>query len=221
MSEVLPVDDPTARERAVAVLRSGGLVVAPTDTVYGVLVDAFARDATQRLLIAREGGRDSPLTVLIRNPRQIIGLTDQTNEAGDRLMAAFWPGPLTLIFQAGAALGWDLGNTRGTVAIRMPTEEHLHDLIADVGPLACTSANLAGGEVPTTVEEAQAQLGPKVDLYLDGGERHGLRSTIVDVSRGGAEIRRPGAVSADEIVQVATGTVDWGRPTGQEPDAAG
>lgn len=217
MSEVLAVDDPTARDRAVAVLRSGGLVVAPTDTVYGVLVDAFARDATQRLLIARESGRDSPLTVLIRSPRQIIGLTDQTNEAGDRLMAAFWPGPLTLVFQAGAALGWDLGNTRGTVAIRMPADETLHDLIADVGPLACSSANLAGGDLPTTVEEAQAQLGAKVDLYLDGGVRDGLRSTVVDVSRGGAEIRRPGAISADDIVEVATGAVGWGRPTGEQP----
>lgn len=215
MSEVISTDDATARERAATALRDHGLVVAPTDTVYGVLADAFAQDATQRLLIAREGGRAAPLTVLIRSPRQIVGLTDDANEAADRLMAAFWPGPLTLVFTAGEALGWDLGDTRGTVALRMPADDLLHELIADIGPLACSGANRAGDPPPTTVEQAREALGDAVAVYLDAGTRDETPSTVVDVSRGGAEILRLGAISADEVVRVATGAVDWGAPVGE------
>jgi L-threonylcarbamoyladenylate synthase len=214
VSIVLPVDAPEVREEALAVLRAGGLVVAPTDTVYGVLADAFAPDATQRALLARGGDRSAPLTVLIRNPRQIIGLTeDRTSEAAERLIAAFWPGPLTLVFRAGEALGWDLGDTHGTVALRMPADELLHELIAEIGPLACTGANRRGEPAATTVAAARQALGDAVGLYLDGGVREGQRSTVVDVSRGGAEVLRIGAVSADEVVAVATGAVGWGNPT--------
>jgi tRNA threonylcarbamoyl adenosine modification protein (Sua5/YciO/YrdC/YwlC family) len=216
--DVLAIDDRhAALERAIAVLRAGALVVAPTDTVYGVLADAFAPDATQRLLIARGAPRSAALPVLIRNPRQIIGLTDEGNESADRLMAAFWPGPLTLVFTAGEALGWDLGDTGGTVAIRMPADDLLHDLIAEIGPLACTGATIAGGAPSTTVAQAQAQLGGRVGLYLDGGVRDGRASTVVDVSRGGAEVRRVGAISAEGVVRVATGAVAWGAPTGERP----
>jgi tRNA threonylcarbamoyl adenosine modification protein (Sua5/YciO/YrdC/YwlC family) len=217
MTDVLTLDDPqAARDRALPVLRSGGLVVAPTDTVYGVLADAFAPDATQRVFQARGGGRETPLTVLIRNPRQIVGLTaDETSEATERLVAAFWPGPLTLVFRAGEALGWDLGDAHGTVAIRMPADELLHELIADIGPLASTGANRAGEPPSTTTEAARRALGERVGLYLDGGPRDGEASTVVDVSRGGAEILRIGAVPADEVVQVASGAVGWGRPTGE------
>lgn len=220
MTDVLPIDDlETARDRALPVLRAGALVVAPTDTVYAVLADAFAPDATQRVFLARGGGRETPLTVLIRNPRQIIGLTeDVTSEAAERLIAAFWPGPLTLVFRAGEALGWDLGDTRGTVAIRMPADALLHELITEIGPLASTGAWLAGEPPATTVEEARAALGDRVGLYLDGGPCAGPSSTVVDVSRGGAEVRRIGAISADQVVQVATGAIGWGRPGGGAAD---
>jgi L-threonylcarbamoyladenylate synthase len=215
MSEVLSVDADAAaaRARALEVLRAGDLVVAPTDTSYGLLADAFATDATQRLMLARGAERSRPLTVLIRSPRQIIGLTDEGNEASERLIAAFWPGPLTLVFRAGEALGWDLGDTRGTAAIRMPADELLHELIADIGPIACTGASLAGQPPATTVGQARADLGERIPLYLDGGVRDGAPSTVVDVSRGGAEVLRIGAISADEVAAVATGAVGWGNPT--------
>jgi L-threonylcarbamoyladenylate synthase len=214
VSDLLPIDDPDALERATTVLRAGALLVAPTDTVYGLLADAFAPDATQRLLIAR-GGERRPLPVIIRNPRQIVGLTDGGSEAADRLIAAFWPGPLTLVFRAGEALGWDLGDDRGTVALRMPADERLHDLIATIGPLACTGASLAGTPAATTAEGARDALGQRVGLYLDGGVRDGGTSTVVDVSRGGAEILRIGAIPADDVVAAATGAVGWGNPTGE------
>jgi L-threonylcarbamoyladenylate synthase len=215
VAEVLSLDEmPAARDRAAQVLRAGELVVAPTDTVYGVLADAFAPDATQRLFAARRGARSSPLTVLIRNPRQVVGLTDGLGEQAERLMASFWPGPLTLVCTAARSLGWDLGDTRGTVALRMPAEELLHELIAEVGPLASSGACRAGQPPATTVDGAVAALGDTVSLFLDGGPRPGGTSTVVDVSRGGAEVLRVGAISANAVVDAATGAVGWGGPTG-------
>jgi L-threonylcarbamoyladenylate synthase len=202
-----------ARPRAAEVLRVGELVVAPTDTVYAVLADAFAPDATQRLFAARRADRGSPLTVLIRSPRQVVGLTDRMSEGAERLMAAFWPGPLTLVCAAARSLGWDLGDTKGTVALRMPADELIHELITEVGPLASSGACRAGMPPATTVDGAVAALADDVALYLDGGSRPGGTSTVVDVSRGGAEVLRVGAISANAVVEAATGAVGWGGPS--------
>lgn len=214
MAEVLPVADPASIESCTALLRDGGAVVVPTDTVYGIVVDAFATEATQGLFALRGASRENPLTVAIRNPRQLMGLTSGPGEQAERLVAAFWPGPLTLVFPAGEALTWDLGETDGTVAIRLPDDAFLHEVIAEVGPLALTSANTVGTLPPSTVREARALLGDRVAGYVDGGTRRNRPSTIVDVSRGGAEVLRRGAISADEIFDVATGVVDWGAPSG-------
>jgi L-threonylcarbamoyladenylate synthase len=214
--DVLALDEQReqACERAATLLRAGALVVAPTDTVYGVLADAFAPDATQRLFAARGADRSHPLTVLIRNPRQVVGLTEGLSEAAERLMASFWPGPLTLVCTAARSLGWDLGDAGGTVAIRMPADELLHELITEVGPLASSGACRAGRPPAATVEDAVAELGDAIALYLDDGARSGGASTVVDVSRGGAEVRRVGTISANAVVEAATGAVGWGRPTG-------
>lgn len=216
MTEVIGADDrAAARQRGAEALRSGGLVVAPSDTVYAVLADAFVMEATERLFQARGADRSAPLPVLVRSPRQLAGLVSEVGEPAERLMAAFWPGPLTLVFAAGAGLAWDLGETRGTVAVRMPAEELLHELVAEIGPLACTAASRVGEPPARTIAEARAALGDEVVLYIDGGQRAGVVSTIVDVSRGGAEVLRAGALSADDVFAAVTGTVGWGRPTGR------
>ena len=214
-AEILPVDDPATVETCAELLRSGQPVVVPTDTVYAVVVDAFSKEATQSLFDLRNAKREHPLTVAIRNPRQLMGLTSGPSESAERLVAAFWPGPLTVVFEAGDALTWDLGDTRGSVAIRLPDDAFLHALISDVGPLAFTSANTAGALPPSTAADAKALLSDRVAAYVDGGRRKGRPSTIVDCSRGGAEVLRRGAISADEIFDVATGVVDWGNPTSQ------
>lgn len=224
MTEVLATDDlDVARQRGAGVLREGLLAVAPTDTVYGLFADAFSMEATQRLMQARGTGRDRPPPVFVRSPRQLSGLVRYTSEQAERLIAAFWPGPLTIVFEANEGLAWDLGDSLGTVAVRMPAEELVYELVAEVGPLACTAACPAGGTPPRTVSEARDQLGDAAELYLDGGGRPGGASTVVDCSRGGAEVLRAGAVSADDVFKVATGAVDWGRPTGasEEPVEGG
>lgn len=218
MPEILDAGDrDAARQRGAGVLRDGLLVVAPTDTVYGVFADAFALEATQRLMKARGSGRDRPLPVFVRSPRQLTGLVSEPTEQAERLMAAFWPGPLTIVFRANRGLAWDLGDTRDTVAVRMPAEELVFDLVTEVGPVACTAAAPVGGVAPRTAAEAAELLGDEVALYLDGGERGGGLSTVVDCSRGGAEVLRAGAVSADDVFRAATGQVEWGAPADGEP----
>lgn len=217
MSEILLADDlATARQRGAEVLREGLLLVAPTDTVYGLYADAFSMQATALLLETRNVARDHPPVVFVRSPRQLAGLVSHTSEQAERLMAAFWPGPLTIIFRANEGLAWDLGDTLGTVAVRMPAEELVYELVAEVGPLACTAACVSGGQLPCTASEAHEQLEGHVPLYLDGGPRPGGVSTVVDCSRGGAEVLRVGLVSADDVFKVATGAVTWGRPD-EEP----
>lgn len=220
VAEIVRLDDfEQARDRAVAALREGRIVVLPTDTVYGVVADAFNRLGTQRLFGAKRRDRQVPIGVVIRSPRQVNGLVSEVPDAAERLMASYWPGPLTLVFAQSEGLSWDLGESRGTVALRLPTDELLLAVCAEIGPLACTAARTIDGAVPHTVEEAQRQLGELVALYVDGGLRDQQPSTIVDVSRGNAEILRSGAIPARHIRQVALGEVGWGqRPADDEPD---
>jgi L-threonylcarbamoyladenylate synthase len=220
VSTVLRLDDvelQTARQRAAAVLNDGGLVVVPTDTVYGVLANPFHPEGANRVFAARQAARTVPLPVVIHNPRQLPALARDVSETAERLMASYWPGPLTLLLRAGETMAWDLGDDVSAVAFRMPAEPVVLQILASTGPLACTAASIAGDPPPTTVEEAQAALGEAVDLYIDGGQRAGRASTVVDVSRGGAEVRRVGAVSADDVWAVSSGTVEPGRRPGEEP----
>ena len=215
MSEVITLDEVEAvRDRVVGVLREGKLAVVPTDTVYGVVADAFDGVATQRVFGAKRQGREVPLGVVIRSPRQVNGLVSEVPECAERLMASYWPGPLTLVFLESEGLRWDLGENRGAIGIRLPSDELLIAVAGEVGPLACTTARARGGPAPETVEAARDQLGDHVALYVDGGSRAGATSTIVDVTRGRAEVLRVGAIPARHIELVATGHFGWGhRPT--------
>ncbi len=219
MTEVIAVEDEAARGRAIDALRGGRLVVLPTDSVYALAADAFSKVATQRLFGAKRRGRATPLTVIVRSPRQTTGLVEAINESAERLMAAYWPGPLTLVFRSVEGLNWDIGESKGTVSLRMPSDDLLLDLVADVGPLAVTSANRRGEPVPANAADARKQLGLSAALYLDGGERTGPSSTVVDVTGEGADVLREGAIPADAIAKVAAGETGWGaRP---DPDAVG
>lgn len=216
MSGIISLDeDPEeARNRAAAALKDGLVVVLPTDSVYALVADAFSRTATQQLFGAKGRGRSVPLSVLIRSPRQTTGLVQDISEAAERLMASYWPGPLTLVFRATEGLTWDIGITRGTVGLRIPTDDFLLGLIAEVGPLAATSANKRGHPVPETATEARRQLGLSAPLYIEAGPRFGPRSTIVDVTREGAEVLSVGAIPAEHITAVAGGEIGWGaRPS--------
>ena len=148
---------------------SGELVVIPTDTVYGVAADAFDPTAVQRLLAAQGRERTSPPPVLIPGVPTLDALASEVPDAVRKLVAAFWPGGLTVILRAQPSLQWDLGETRGTVALRMPANRLALELLSETGPLAVSSANLSGRPSATTAQEAADMLGDAVAVYLDGG----------------------------------------------------
>lgn len=217
MSEFLSTSDEGHAERAVETLRRGELVVVPTDTVYALIGDAFSTEATQRMLGAKRRGREFPLSLMIRNPRQVIGLAGDIPEAAERLMASYWPGPVALVLAEQPEMPWDLGASRGTVTLRMPADDLVLAIAAEVGPLACTAANRRGELVPTTVEEADLQMGEAVSLYIDGGPCAPALTTIVDCTRSEIHVLREGMVSTGDVLRVASGDVGWGQQPGARP----
>lgn len=193
----------------ISTLRAAELVVVPTDTVYGVIADAFDPAATAALRTAKQLAPTAPLTVLLRNPRQVVGVASEIPEAADRLMASYWPGPLTIVLPATDGLTWDIG-TPSVVALRMPTDDLLLEVIADIGPLVCSAAVRPVDPLPDDVADARASLGDAVALYVDGGPRAAPVSTIVDLTGRHADVLREGAIPAGDVELVAAGRVGWG-----------
>jgi len=205
-----PVIDCTTEEglaegvaAAAEAVRGGEVVVLPTDTVYGVGVDAFAADAVTAVLTAKGRGREMPLPVLVPNSQTVDGLAAEVPDYARDLIKAFWPGPLTLVLRAQSSLMWDLGDTNGTVALRMPKNDAALRLLTDVGPMAVTSANVSGQPPATTILEAASQLGSAVSVYLEAGpSAGGLASTILDCTSASPVILRAGAVTAGQLQEV-------------------
>ena len=224
MTDLVVVDDAQLSAlvaRATAVLRADGLVVAPAGGMYGLYASVTSADASDKVFAARQAPRTAPLPVVIHNPRQLLNLVDGLPDAAERLAAAYWPGPLTLVFRRHPRLDWHLGESAGYVALRMPAEPIALMLVSKAGPLVCAAATRAGAPPPGSAADARDTLGDAVDLYLDDGSRDGEVSTIVDVSRGGAEVLREGAVAAHHVAQVAAGDVPPGqRPVDAPPDGA-
>jgi tRNA threonylcarbamoyl adenosine modification protein (Sua5/YciO/YrdC/YwlC family) len=188
---------------AVSAVRRGELVVLPTDTVYGVGADAFTPAAVQALLDAKGRGRDVPPPVLVGSVRAATALVEDLGTYGQDLIDEFWPGALTLVFRANQNLMWDLGDTKGTVAVRMPMHELAVEVLKETGPLAVSSANLSGEPAARTAEEAEKMLGASVQVYLDGGRSgHADPSTIVDLTGAVPRLLRAGAIPEDKIRSV-------------------
>jgi L-threonylcarbamoyladenylate synthase len=195
-----PVDRVAGLELAAQAAGRAELVVLPTDTVYGVGCDAFSPTAVSDLLRAKGRGRYMPVPVLVGSPRTVAGLTEALPEAATALIEAFWPGPLTIVVRHAPSLAWDLGDSGGTVAIRMPLHPVAIELLGRVGPMAVSSANRSGEAAPTTVAEAQAQLGESVSVYLDGGPcAASVPSTILDLTAATPRVLRAGVLSLDEL----------------------
>jgi len=181
--------------------------VLPTDTVYGVGCDAFQPEAVARVLAAKGRDRQMPPPVLIPSLRTVDGLARDVPESARALMEAFWPGPLTVIVAAQPSLDWDLGETQGTVALRVPDHAAALALLARTGPMAVTSANRTGNHAATTADDAKEQLGDAVSVYLDAGDSPlGRASTIVDATGPALRIVREGGISADQLVGVVGDT---------------
>ncbi|MHC5905082.1 L-threonylcarbamoyladenylate synthase [Streptomyces sp. S6] len=196
-------DRTTGLREAASAVRRGELVVLPTDTVYGIGADAFSSEAVSDLLDAKGRGRNMPTPVLIGSPNTLHGLVTDFSEMAWELVDAFWPGALTLVARHQPSLQWDLGDTRGTVAIRMPLHPVAIELLTEVGPMAVSSANLTGHPAPENCDEAQGMLGDSVSVYLDGGPTPAnVPSSIVDVTREVPVLLRAGAISAEELRKV-------------------
>lgn len=207
MSQLLDCRDPDNRSEAiaaaVAAVKSGRLVVMPTDTVYGIGADAFDSQAVASLLAAKGRGRDMPVGVLVGSWHTIEGLVFYVPDSARELIRAFWPGALSLVVQQAPSLQWDLGDARGTVMLRMPLQPVALELLQQTGPMAVSSANISGQPAATTAAEAQRQLGDLVDVYLDGGpSEQQAASTIVDLTAQTPRILREGPVSAQAIADV-------------------
>lgn len=179
----------TGMRLARAALGKGELIVLPTDTVYGIGCDAFNAAAVGRLLDAKGRGRDAPPPVLIPGIPTLDALAEGIPDEVRALVKAFWPGALTIILPARESLNWDLGDTHGTVALRMPDNEIALELLSESGPLAVSSANLTGQPAATTAQQAFDALTESVSVYLDGGpvglpiaDGNDPGSTIVDAT---------------------------------------
>lgn len=183
--------------------KSGRLVVMPTDTLYGLGCDAFDNDAVASLLATKHRGPDMPVPVLVGSWETYKGLVATTTETMQLLVEAFWPGGLSIVVPQAPSLPWNLGDTRGTVMLRMPAHPVAIELLREVGPMAVSSANISGHTPPTTALAAKQQLGQAVSVYLDGGEAEiGKPSTIVDLSQSHPYLLREGAISAERIEEV-------------------
>lgn len=194
-----PAND-VLNEAAEAVLR-GGVIAFPTDTLYGLGCSLFDVSAVE--LIARLKRRDPSLAVisLIPEPEQVYGLASEVNEIAERLIARFWPGPLSLIFQAAPIVPARVRGAGGTVALRCPKDLLCQRLLARIGgPVVSSSANLSGQRPAETAEEVVRIFGNQLDLVIDAGPRGGEPSTLVDVSGPRARLLRRGA--ADVVAEL-------------------
>ena len=204
MSTRYPTGADEERESAIAAaslaIRRGQLVILPTDTVYGLAVDAFDPLAVRNLLAAKGRGRDMPPPVLVSAATTADALATSLPDYARALIEQFWPGPLTIVAHQQKSLQWDLGDTRGTVAIRMPDHPIALEILERTGPLAVSSANTTGSPAATNADQAEEMLGDLVEVIVDAGPSLGKdASTIVDVTGKQGRILRRGALSLDAL----------------------
>ncbi len=203
-AERYQTDTEEQRESAISAaslaVQRGELIVLPTDTVYGVAADAFDPAAVKALLQAKGRGREMPPPVLVSAATTIDALAVNVPAYARTLVAKFWPGPLTLVCHQQTSLQWDLGDTRGTVAIRMPDHEIAREILERTGPLAVSSANATGSPAATEPAEAMRMLSEHVSVVVDAGTSPGGEaSTIIDVTGENGRVLRRGALSLAEL----------------------
>jgi len=225
-STLMDVSDEASRgpgiDEAVNVVGRGGLIVLPTDTVYGIGADAFSPEAVAALLAAKGRGRQMPPPVLVPDVRTLDGLATDVSDDARALVQAFWPGGFTIILAAQPSLMWDLGETHGTVALRMPDHPAALALLRRTGPLAVSSANRTGNPAAMTAQEARDQLGDSVSLYLDGGRAPGgVASTIVDATGPRPRVVRQGALTLEALRLVVPGVLGLDEPADADGPAGG
>ncbi len=199
---VRPVPEPL--QEAASVLAQGGIVVLPTDTVYGVVADVFNEAAVQKLYEAKGRPKENPIPVFVASRAQLPKVARHVPKSAEQLIEVFWPGPLTLIFDARPEVPLIVTAARGSVGVRIPASEVVLGVLNILGrPLACTSANPSGGAEPTDDQELHEQFLSHVDLVLGAGAtRIGVPSTVVDLTGTAPRLVRAGAVATGRIEEV-------------------
>ncbi|NQW09243.1 MAG: threonylcarbamoyl-AMP synthase [Alphaproteobacteria bacterium] len=206
---ILPIADPSARAEAARLLRAGGLVAFPTETVYGLGADATDETAVARIFEAKGRPRFNPLISHLPDTAMAFRMGVAT-EAARGLADAFWPGPLTLVLTRvqNCPIAWLTTAGLDSVALRVPGSDDARALLAEVGrPVAAPSANRSGRVSPTTAAHVAEELGDRIDLILDGGPCSvGVESTVIDLSHDAPRLLRPGGVPR-EAIEAVTGPI--------------
>lgn len=227
--KVDPVNpEPEAVEEAARILRRGGLVAFPTETVYGLGANALDGRAVARIFEAKGRPQDNPLIVHVAGKEQVGSLAESVPASAKILMEAFWPGPLTLVLPVGGAVPGEVTAGLSTVAVRMPAHPVALALIRAAGvPVAAPSANISGRPSPTTAEHVLRDLGGRIEAVLDGGPAGvGVESTVLDLTAPVPLVLRPGGVTLEELRE-ALGAVEIdpaaaaGFPAGEKPRSPG
>ena len=201
-TRLIKIEDPQAISEAIEIIQSGGMIVFPTDTVYGVGVSAFNESAIDKIYQVKERSKNKAIPILVGDPAQLSKITPPPGDQVKSIMDKFWPGALTLILQMLSDLPDNLSST-GTIGVRIPNYKFAQDLLLQTGPLAVTSANLSGESSAKTAEEVFGNIGGKIDLILDGGKSTGgIASTVLDCTKPEPVILRSGPISLDDIKSV-------------------
>ena len=199
-TEILSIHTPNAITSALEILLSGGLVAFPTDTVYGIGSLAFHEKAIESIYVAKDRPMEKAIPVLIGDSPDLIQVAEEVPIFAMRLIARFWPGPLTVLLPKKSTLPEAISAT-ATVGVRVPNHDIARALLRLAGPMAVTSANISGKESPRTAQEVFAQLNGRIAMIIDGGETPGgIPSTLVDCTGHEIQVLREGPISKEQLL---------------------
>ena len=200
-TQLLPIHEPGALTTAAELLRRGGVVAFPTDTVYGVGAMAFDENAVEMLYEVKQRSIEKAIPILIGDLSQLKQVALDVTATAEKLARRFWPGPLTMVLPRHPSIP-DIVTPLPTVGVRIPNLARTQELLRLTGPLAVTSANLSGQASPSTAHDVEAQLGGRIPLILDGGATPGgTPSTVLDCTKDPPVILREGPIPLDEILK--------------------